>query len=197
MAVSTSIDGQNAAEVAAWRKQTRRELLAARAALPVDEHRSRSAHIRDNVIACLRGAPARVVGAYAAMRGEVDLLPVLASLPEQGIAVALPVVPGPGQVLRFRAWRPGEPLCAGSFGVLEPCGGEWVAPDLLLVPVLGYDAAKYRLGYGGGFYDRTLSVAARPAAIGVGFSLGRLATIYPQAWDVPLDRIVTERETAG
>ena len=95
----------------------------------------------------------------------------------------------------FRAWWPRMRMRPGAWDILVPDEGDWLRPEILLVPLLGFDPQGYRLGYGGGYYDRTLAAAmpARPLATGVGFEIGRLETIHPQPHDVPMDLIVTER----
>ncbi len=98
-----------------------------------------------------------------------------------------------GQPLVFRSWAPGEKLEKGVWNIPIPAGGEQVLPDLVIAPLVGFDEAGYRLGYGGGFYDRTLAaMPARPQTIGVGFGFARLATIFPQWHDIPMDSLVVE-----
>jgi 5-formyltetrahydrofolate cyclo-ligase len=95
--------------------------------------------------------------------------------------------------LIFRAWTPETPMVERKFGVWVPESGEQLQPEVLLVPVVAFDAAGYRLGYGGGYFDRTIAAAdPRPVALGIGFELARVPTIHPQAWDVPLDAVITE-----
>jgi 5-formyltetrahydrofolate cyclo-ligase len=111
-----------------------------------------------------------------------------------GSVTALPAIVGRDRPLEFRRWRPGAALERGPFGIAQPRPGETVRPDLLLVPLLGFDDACYRLGFGGGYYDRTLAaLVPKPLAVGVGFELGRLASIVPAPHDMPMDAIVTER----
>jgi 5-formyltetrahydrofolate cyclo-ligase len=108
------------------------------------------------------------------------------------VALALPVVIAKATPLIFRPWHPGAPMARGVWDIPVPASGEPVEPDTLLVPLLGFDAEGYRLGYGGGFYDRTIAaMAIRPRTIGVGFACGRLSTIRPQPYDVRMDVIVT------
>ncbi len=110
-----------------------------------------------------------------------------------GGRAALPVVAGRGRPLAFCEWRPGCAMREGPLGIPYPANGSEARPELLLIPLLGFDALGYRLGYGGGYYDRTLAAAdPKPRTIGVGLELGRLATIHPQEHDVPMDCIVTE-----
>ena len=127
------------------------------------------------------------------IKNEHDARHFMKTLRERGALTALPVVVAPKQPLVFREWRPGIELAKGPLDIPYPVGSAEVAPDALLLPVVGFDARCYRLGYGAGYFDRTLAnLAPRPLAIGVGYELSRIATIHPQAWDVPLDRIVTE-----
>lgn len=128
------------------------------------------------------------------MRGEYDARPLAHRLRERGAVTALPVVVAPRQPLVFREWHPGVTLASGPLGIPYPTSSEPVMPTVMLVPLHGWDDAGYRLGHGGGFFDRTLAaITPRPIAIGVGYELGRMPTIRPQAWDVPMDWIVTER----
>lgn len=98
--------------------------------------------------------------------------------------------------LIFRPWHPGSRLVPGIWNVPVPAEGESVLPDGLLVPLIGYDHQSFRLGYGGGFYDRTLAaMLRRPVTLGIGFALSVLPTIYPQPHDIPMDAIITERQS--
>ena len=128
------------------------------------------------------------------MRGEYDARPLAHRLRERGAVTALPVVVAPRRPLVFREWHPGVTLASGPLGIPYPTSSEPVVPTVMLVPLHGWDDAGYRLGHGGGFFDRTLAaITPRPIAIGVGYELGRMPTIRPQTWDVPMDWIVTER----
>jgi len=128
------------------------------------------------------------------MRGEYDARALADTLRGRGAVTALPVVVALGQPLVFREWYPGVALVSGPLGIPYPASSDPVVPTLVLVPLSGWDEAGHRLGYGGGFFDRTLaSLPKRPIAIGLGYELGRMPTIRPQAWDIPMDWIVTER----
>ena len=107
----------------------------------------------------------------------------------------VPVIPGPAMALRFREWSPGCALVAGEFGALIPAEGAWVEPAVLIVPMLAFDARGYRLGYGGGFYDRTLEGlrAKRPTlAVGFAFAAQEVDEVPIDAYDQQLDAVVTE-----
>jgi 5-formyltetrahydrofolate cyclo-ligase len=96
-----------------------------------------------------------------------------------------------GHPLEFRAWAPGEPLERGVWNILVPSDGPAVFPDVVIAPVVGFDAENYRLGYGGGFFDRTLAAMPRkPLVLGIGYAEARIDTIYPQPHDIPMDRII-------
>jgi 5-formyltetrahydrofolate cyclo-ligase len=134
-----------------------------------------------------------LVAAYWPIHGEYDARPYLRRVSDAGRAAALPVVVRPRATLEFRPWTPDTAMAPGRGGTLHPAGGPSVTPLALLIPLIGFDVAGYRLGYGGGFYDRTLAALnPRPLAIGVGFELGRLATFEPAAHDQRMDVIVTE-----
>jgi 5,10-methenyltetrahydrofolate synthetase len=106
---------------------------------------------------------------------------------------ALPVVVEKGQPLEFYLWQTGEALARGVWNIPIPAKPKPCRPDIVVAPVVGFDAACYRLGYGGGFFDRTLAaMAEKPRVIGIGYSGSRIATIYPQPHDIPMDIIVTE-----
>lgn len=137
----------------------------------------------------------RTVGLYVPIQAEPDLRPLVPLLRTAGARPALPVVTGEAEPLLFREWREREDLTPGPFGTSEPAReAPLVQPDLLLVPLLGFDEQGYRLGYGGGFYDRTaVALHPRPLLVGVGYELSRLPTIDPAPHDVPMDAVCTER----
>ncbi len=134
-----------------------------------------------------------MLGVYWPLRGEADLTQAYAALAQQGVALALPVVLARDAALGFAEWVPGEEMTLGAMGVAVPAQLRMVArPGALLVPCLGYDDAGYRLGYGGGFYDRTLAALPRPATAGVAYSCLRTRFAL-DAYDIALDLILTER----
>ncbi|HXQ53400.1 MAG TPA: 5-formyltetrahydrofolate cyclo-ligase [Stellaceae bacterium] len=184
---------ENWSEIAAWRRAQRQALMAARNALAAPEHRAKSRVVEAQLETLLAAHAGALVGIYWPIRREFDPLPLARRLVMGGAEFALPMVVGKGQPLEFRRWAPGVPMATGVYDIPYPADGPAVVPRLLIVPLLGFDAAGYRLGYGAGYYDRTLaSYHPRPATIGVGFELGRLATIHPQPHDIAMDEIVTE-----
>lgn len=185
-------------EVRAWRKAQRARLIADRLAPPREARAVRDAAITPRIRAALPPMAGVVVGFYWPMRGEYDPRPLARALHAEGVQLALPVVVAKAAPMVFRPWFPGARLVPGIWDIPVPAEGEPVAPDLLLVPLVGFDAGRYRLGYGGGYYDRTLAaMPKRPTTIGIGFEQGSLATIHPQPHDIPMDVIVTEGRTVS
>ncbi len=175
------------------RAALRRRLLAAREAMPPPARATASAAITRALIAQLGDANPGVVAGYLPHRGEYECQPVLERVAALGGLVALPVPLRPRRAMIFRRWTPETPMAAGPGGILHPADGPSLTPDLVLVPLVGFDATGHRLGYGGGYYDRTLAaLSPRPVTIGVAFELGRLGTLQPKPHDVALDWIVTE-----
>lgn len=139
-----------------------------------------------------------VVAGYAPIRSECDPSPLLRRLAAAGAELVLPVVDDKGMPLRFAAWRQGEPLVAGPHGIMQPPShAPAIRPDIVLVPLAAFDRAGHRLGYGAGYYDRTLGALRRerPAiAVGVAFAVQEVAAIPADGHDEPLDLVLTERE---
>ncbi|MDR2853422.1 MAG: 5-formyltetrahydrofolate cyclo-ligase [Burkholderiaceae bacterium] len=142
-----------------------------------------------------------VIGAYWPIKGEFDPLPALHRWKEDGELqgkrqprrIGLPVVDKAHKILSFHAWYPGCPMEEDAYGIPKPKDTELITPTLLFVPCVGYSANGYRLGYGGGFYDRTLAaLQPRPVTVGLGFAAGRVAGFTPEPHDVPLDAILNE-----
>ncbi len=175
----------------AWRRALRQAMVARRTALSTVEHAALSARIVDRALAAL--ALPKVAAFCWPIKHEPDIRALLTVWAEAGVRSALPVVVGEGQPLAFREWTPTTPLAPDRYGIATPTGGAWLTPDLILLPLNGFDAAGYRLGYGGGYFDRTLAaLAPRPLAVGVGFEINRVDSIRPEAHDQRLDWIVTE-----
>lgn len=176
-----------------FRQKLRNEMLARRVALGADEHARLSAAVRTRLDEAFPALAEHVVGFCWPVQNEPDLLPLIAELIARGGRVALPVVVRPGVPLAFREWWPEQPLTPDRYGIPTPTDGDFLQPQVLLLPVNAFDAQHYRIGYGGGFFDRTLaSLSPRPLAIGVGFEFQRVDTIRPEAHDLPLDAVVTE-----
>jgi 5-formyltetrahydrofolate cyclo-ligase len=185
----------DASEVKAWRRAERERLIALRMALSPAERRAKG----ERITAALREIAAEqpgILGIYWPFRAEFDPRPLVDTLVAAGRQVALPVVIDKKGPLEYRAWAPGEALVAGVWDIPIPEKREIVLPAMVLAPLVGFDRACYRLGYGGGYFDRTLGAAnPRPLAIGVGFAAQAIETIHPQPFDIPMALIVTEAET--
>ncbi|MCF6120648.1 5-formyltetrahydrofolate cyclo-ligase [Mesorhizobium muleiense] len=180
-------------DVKRWRKAERQRLIAARLAVPADVRTAMSQRIGESLDAVIGDIAGRMVSLYWPFRGEPDLRAWIASVNERGGRTALPVVVEKARPLIFRAYAPGDRLEKGVWNIPIPAGGDPVLPDIVISPVVGIDPRQYRLGYGGGFFDRTLAAMPfKPLVIGVGYELQRIATIYPQPHDIPMDRVVTE-----
>ena len=188
----------NSVEVRNWRKAKRAELLKARLELAPEARRQFTQRVLECLIGNFRESCLGTVGLYFPFRGEIDLMPFFEQVRAWGGSTSLPVVVAKGQPLEFHEWKRGQSLQKGALGIPFPPHGARVEPQTLVIPLVGFDAACYRLGYGAGFYDYTLEAATtRPTTIGVGFELARLDTVYPHPHDVPMDFIVTERGLQG
>lgn len=187
------LDNQAWTDVNRWRKAERERLITERLAVPAVARLAHGEGIAARILEEIGDLEGRIVSAYWPFRGEPDLRPFLQTVNERGGRTALPVVVEKGRPLEFHLWQTGEPLGRGVWNIPVPAEARPCRPDIVLAPVVGFDAACYRLGYGGGFFDRTLAgMAVRPSVIGLGYSGARLATIYPQLHDIPMNMIVTE-----
>jgi 5-formyltetrahydrofolate cyclo-ligase len=133
-----------------------------------------------------------IVAGFWPLAGEIDIRPLLFAL-HLHHTVVLPVTPKRGMPLTFRVWRPEDPMVVERFGTMRPCGAE-LSPDFLLVPLLAFDRRGGRVGYGGGFYDRTLPHLFPRFALGCAFAAQEVAEVPVEPFDVRLDAVATERE---
>ncbi|MEQ8398760.1 5-formyltetrahydrofolate cyclo-ligase [Thalassobaculum sp.] len=188
----TAVDRDAAVTVARWRKAERERLVAARLAVSADD-RSRVAEAVAAELSRLVGTDrGTMISLYWPFRGELDLRGWMRTEIERGMRIALPVVERKAHPLTFREWTPGCQMGRGVWNIPIPADGPSVTPDVVIAPLVGFDNDCYRLGYGGGFFDRTLAaLSPRPLAIGVGHPSAAIATIYPQPYDIPMDVIVT------
>lgn len=187
------MSNMNSDTLTEWRRQQRRQLLQAReavdASVRADWGRAISRSLLDG-FTLLAGAK---LGIYWPIRAEYDPRFVAHTLRNSGAQTGLPVVVGKGQPLVFRAWQPGTEMREGGLGIPYPAASPEITLDAVLVPPVGFDEKGYRLGYGAGFFDRTLAaLSPQPLAIGVAFECQRLPSIEPQPHDIALDFIVTE-----
>ena len=177
----------------AWRRTERQRLRALAATLSPDWVAEGSAVIAQRLEKCLPGLGTGCFGFTWPMPGEPDLRAAAARWVADGGEASLPEIVK-GQPLTFRPWRPDAPMRDGAWGIPVPDTDIEVLPEILLIPCPGYDQAGYRMGYGGGFYDRTLAARRpRPLAVGVGWSHAIMPTIRPEPYDIPMDLIVTEQ----
>ncbi len=186
---------QAKADIARWRKSQREALIAARLAVPAAE-RTRVAEevaaVLDQLVAPRSG---QIISLYWPFRGELDLRNWMRTAHEKGARTALPVVEEKAQPLVFREWSPGCRMERGVWNIPIPASDTQILPNIVIAPLVGHDPGCFRLGYGGGFYDRTLAaMAERPKVIGVGLPIAELSTIFPQPFDIPMDVIVTGRD---
>lgn len=193
-------------ELAAWRRDRRQALLIQRMAVAeetlacwqsaMDGHLERALTHFTTAGAALATAGA-VLAIYWPHRNEYDARPVASRLRATGVRIALPVVTAPATPLLFRAWNTDTVMAAGPQGIPHPEAGPELIPDVMLAPAVGYDLQGYRLGYGGGYFDRTLAALAAqgrwPITIAAAYELCKLDTLHPQPHDVPMDYVLTER----
>lgn len=179
-------------DLATRRTQWRRELLTLRATMPASARAEAELTIRAVLTAHLAEFEG-VLGFYWPIQHEYDARPAVTEwLAASSLRRAvLPVVVKRAAPLKFREWTPATTMQGAGFGTSVPASGNWTDPDALLVPLVGFDDQHYRLGYGGGYYDRTLAaLPRRPHTAGIGFKIGRLASIEPQSYDLKLDRLI-------
>ena len=180
-------------DVIRWRTAERARRLEERLAVPPEERRALSESIAAKLTVAVGDPRKHLIGVYWPIRGEPDLRQWMVDIVTGGGRIALPVVIRKAWPLEYRVWRPGDPLERGVWNILVPSKGPAVQPSVVIAPVVGFDDGNYRLGYGGGFFDRTLAaMPKKPLVIGVGFARSRIASIYPQPHDIPMDMIITE-----
>jgi 5,10-methenyltetrahydrofolate synthetase len=175
--------------------ELRSTLLASRTALAADQRALFARRIGEKILQWWRTEAATTLGVYWPMRGEPDLHQVYAELHAQGVQLALPMIVGDNSPMQFVAWTPGETLRKDRFGASVPLAeNALVQPQALLIPCLGFNAECFRLGYGGGFYDRTLAQEPRPRTLGVAYAFGEV-DFAAEVYDIALDIVMTEEGT--
>jgi 5,10-methenyltetrahydrofolate synthetase len=178
----------------AWRKSQREQLIAARMALAPETLDGWRRRMDGYLELSFPGLAGKRVALCWPIKHEYDARHFARTLRARGALTALPVVVAPKSPLIFREWHPGVDLAMGALDIPYPVSSPEVVPEAVLLPMNGWDSMGYRLGYGAGFFDRTLaSLARRPVVIGTAYEQARLETIYPQPWDIPVDYLVTER----
>lgn len=184
---------QNNEDWREWRTRHRVELMALRKVVAEDDYCRWNIAITESL---KRGFPSlkkTAVGFCWPHRGEYDPRPMMNFIQAHGAIVALPEVVGKHEPLSFRKWWPEAPMKAGAYGIPVPDNTPLVSVAAIIIPMIGFDQRGFRLGYGGGYFDRTLAaISPRPLAIGVAFEMARLPDLRPQPHDIPMDFIVTE-----
>ena len=176
------------------KKLLRRQLQAERQSLL--DRQQRADHLQEVLRVWLVGRSEETIGAYWPIKGEFDALPALyrGSESDPQRRNGLPVMDRQTRQLRFHVWFPGCPMEEDAYGIPKPKDTEQFAPRLLLVPCVGFGPGGVRLGYGGGFYDRTLAaLSPRPFSVGLAYSHGWLPWLQAEPHDVPLDAVLTEQ----
>ncbi len=180
--------------VTKWRRRTRDELLKSRLALPRAIRRRKGDEAKRLLMTEVDLSAFPILGIYWPIRGEIDVRDLARKHLAAGGQVALPVIILKDAPVEFWRWVPGKPMLAGAWNIPIPRERDVLEPDALIVPLLGFDRSCFRLGYGSGFYDRTLAAASRrPFTVGLGYADAELTTIYPQSFDIPMNVIATDR----
>lgn len=190
---ASSASSEHIADSSVFRAALRREKLAARMALDEKAHAALSARVEAHLAALLMPLPPQALAFCAPVRGEFNARPLVSLLIDRGWQAAMPVVETVDAPMAFRTWTPSSAMDIDRHGIPIPLNGSAIVPDIVLLPLVAFDTRGFRLGYGGGYFDRTLAtLVPRPWAIGVGFELARVADIQAQTHDMPLDAVVTE-----
>ncbi|OJY63911.1 MAG: 5-formyltetrahydrofolate cyclo-ligase [Rhizobium sp. 60-20] len=177
----------------AWRKTQRQRLIDDRKTLPLAQREEHTCSIVAALDQLVFDVDGKQISLFWPFQGEPDLRGWMATLAARGADCLLPVVIAKAKPLIFRSWKMGERLERGVWNIPVPAKGKEALPEIVLAPLVGFDRGCYRLGYGGGFFDRTLAaLESKPLIIGVGFESQRIETIRPLAHDIPMDVIVTE-----
>ena len=180
-------------EIARWKKEQRARLRGLREGLSAAFKAEAAREIAFHLEQALPNIATGSFAFYWPMAGEPDLRDAAARWSRAGAMGSLPETTK-GQPLTFRSWQPNCAMRPGIWNIPVPDTDAAVLPDVLIIPCLGFDREGYRLGFGGGFYDRTLAAySPRPLAVGVGYSACEMPTIHPEAHDIPMDVVVTER----
>jgi len=184
----------DAQSLKSWRRTQRERLIAERLAIPDATLAAWRQRMDGYVERSFPGLARSRVAFCWPIKNEYDARHIARTLRGLGALTALPVVVAPKSPLAFREWHPGVELAKGALDIPYPVNSREIVPDAVLLPMNGWDPQGYRLGYGAGFFDRTLaSLEKKPVVIGVAYEQARLDTIHPQPWDIPVDYLVTER----
>ena len=184
---SATLDGVDKAAL-------RRALMNARRAIPNDARNSLDSAIAAMLFAWWQSNQVQSLGVYWPIQNEPDLRSAYEMLAAQGVQLALPIVDQRDAPLRYAAWTPGDPVVKDALGITIPAINKVsMLPEALLIPCVGFNPARFRLGYGGGFYDRTLAISPRPLAVGIAYASSS-ATFPAAPHDIPMDVLITEAQ---
>lgn len=176
-----------------WKKHQRKRLISARENIPEKTHWEWSQAISGNLMQKLPNPQKMIIGIYCPLRGEYDPRSIARYLIQNGATLALPEIIGKDTPLCFREWSIDTPMKKGAYDIPIPVDTQIVRPDAVIIPMVGFDQRGYRLGYGSGFFDRTLaSYQRQPLSLGVAFEMQRLEDTYPQAHDIAMHYVITE-----
>ncbi|MBT8436823.1 MAG: 5-formyltetrahydrofolate cyclo-ligase, partial [Gammaproteobacteria bacterium] len=188
----TAVDPVAATDVSRWRRAERERLISARLAVAADDAGRLTRDVIAEIEQWVVAGPGLRISVYWPWRGELDLREEMRSWHVAGARVALPVVVDKHGPMVFREWHPNCEMERGALNIPVPAKAVEITPNVIIAPLVGFDRHCYRLGYGGGFFDRTLAaLRPRPFLIGVGHPVLQIPTIYPQPHDVPMDVIIT------
>jgi 5-formyltetrahydrofolate cyclo-ligase len=181
--------------IADEKRAARTRALVRRAEAYAQHGRLAGERLAEHGLSFIMPAPGSIVSGFSAIKDEIDAGPLLARLAGEGFRLALPAMQGKGKSLLFRAWAPGDEMGSATWGIAEPLPSRAVlAPDVVLVPLLAFDERGYRLGYGGGFYDRTLAElrARKPVvAVGIAYDELKVDAVPHLDYDQPIDWVLT------
>ena len=185
------IDQQTWKDVSTFRKSERKRLYAARQQVSSDERKAMSQDVGEQLTKIVGDPADRTIAVYWPIRGEINLRPWMVEMHERGGHICLPVVIARDQPVEFHRWTPDCAMAKGIWNIPVPAVSEPLIPDVVVVPLLGVDESGYRLGNGGGYYDRTLArLSPDTLTIGVGQPFARMKTIFPMPWDIPMNVVV-------
>ena len=181
-----------------WRKAERERLIAERLTIGGAARQEIGSRVCARLDGLLNLPAGAIVSFYWPFRGELNLRRWIVALLDRGFKAALPVVVEKAKPMLFRLWDPETRMERGIWNIPVPADTPVVMPDVVIAPLVGFDRARFRLGYGGGYFDRTLAgFPERPLTIGIGYSASELATIFPQPHDIPMHLVVTQNVVIG
>jgi 5-formyltetrahydrofolate cyclo-ligase len=176
-----------------WKQQQRQRLLTERANISKKERAQFQTSVLSSLKLYLDKLSPSTLALYWPIKGELDCLCLAPALIEGGWKLVIPVMDTKSKHLNFASWSPEMEMEMGDWNIPVPKVCDWLQPDIFLIPLVGFDKQNFRLGYGGGYYDRTLAeVNKSVTTVGIGFDMGRFESIHPHQYDIPMDIILTE-----